>query len=186
MVDLCSAPGGKTGFIGELLNNSGVVFAVDRNKNRLKRVIETCKRLGIKNAEFIAEDGENYSADNMDAVLIDAPCSGLGVLAKKPDLKWRRSLDDIYVLRKQQIALLNNGAKMLKKGGILLYSTCTIEPEENHSVIKHFLKNHRNFKMENAASFVPDHVVDDLGFIYNLPDVHNMDGSFAARLIKVD
>jgi 16S rRNA (cytosine967-C5)-methyltransferase len=185
VIDLCSAPGGKTTFIGELMRNLGEIVAVDRYDSRLNLVRSACQRLGIVNAHFLTADASELKTLPADRVLVDAPCSGLGVLSKKPDAKWKREFLDLVSLVTIQNGILENAATIVKPGGVLVYSTCTIEPEENLDLIKAFLGRHPEFTIENASSFVPSSVVTPEGTIETMPHRHGMDGSFAVRLRKM-
>ena len=184
VIDMCSAPGGKATFIGELMKNVGEIVAVDRYETRLNLVKSACQRLGIANAHFIAADASLVQTAPAERVLVDAPCSGLGVLAKKPDAKWKREPEDLINLVQTQRAILENAAKHVKPGGILVYSTCTTEPEENYDLIKSFLAEHSEFSVESAAQFVNSRIVSPDGYIETFPHRNAMDGSFAIRLKK--
>lgn len=186
VIDLCSAPGGKTTYIGEMMKNEGKIIAVDKYEHRLNLVKQSCERLGITNVEFIAEDATTANfGGKADKVLVDAPCSGFGVLQKKPDIKWQRELSDIKNLVKTQIELLETASKLVKTGGVVVYSTCTIEPEENIEVVKSFLERHPEFEIDDARKYLPSDVVTDGGYMETFPHKHDMDGGFAIRLIKV-
>ena len=184
VIDMCSAPGGKTTFIGELMKNVGEIVAVDRYETRLNLVKNACQRLGIANAHYIAADAATVQTAPAERVLVDAPCSGLGVLAKKPDAKWKREPEDLVNLVQTQRAILENAAKHVKPEGILVYSTCTTEPEENFEVIKSFLTDHPEFSIEAAGQFVDSRIVSADGYIETFPHRNAMDGSFAIRLKK--
>ncbi len=184
IIDLCSAPGGKTTFIGELMKNTGEIIAVDRYETRLNLVKNACLRLGITNVHPVAEDGAVLDIAPADKVLVDAPCSGLGVLSKKPDAKWKRDVDDIPKLVELQNALLENAAKLVRPGGILVYSTCTIEPEEGFELIKEFLVQHLEFSIESANKFVHQSFVGSQGQVETFQHKHGMDGSFSIRMEK--
>ena len=184
VIDMCAAPGGKTTFIAELMNNQGEIIAVDKYESKLNLIKLSCDRLGIKNVQLIVGDSSISDIPAADKILVDAPCSGLGTLRKKPDIKWKREPEDIPRLVKQQLALLENAAKLLKPGGALVYSTCTTEPEENDQLIKSFLQKHPEFKIDDASKFVNKAVVTADGMIETFPHKHHIDGSFAARLIK--
>lgn len=184
ILDLCAAPGGKTTFLGELMGNKGEIIAVDRYENRLQFVVNACKRLGIQNVKTVAANAAEIELPGSDKVLVDAPCSGLGVIAKKPDAKWLREAEDIPQLVEIQLSILENAAKLVKPGGVLVYSTCTIEPEENIGVVREFLSRHSEFSIEPATSFVHPDLVHPDGYVETLPHKHAMDGSFAIRLRK--
>ncbi|MBI3766405.1 MAG: hypothetical protein HY277_07885 [Ignavibacteriales bacterium] len=181
---MCAAPGGKTTFIGELMQNQGEILAVDKYESKLNLIKSSCARLGINNVCVTVADALGLETTPADKILVDAPCSGLGVIRKKPDIKWKREAEDILRLAKQQINLLANGARLLKPGGVLVYSTCTTEPEENSSVVRSFIEAHPEFRIDNAGSFVNKAVVTAEGFIETFSHRHHIDGSFAARLLK--
>ena len=184
IIDLCSAPGGKTTFIGELLNNVGEIVAIDRYETRLNLVKNSTQRLGISNARFVVADAATIQVPPADKVLVDAPCSGLGVLAKKPDAKWRREPENIRDLVKLQQSILENASTLVKPGGCIIYSTCTMEPEENIDVVRWLLANHTEFSIEPPGELVPKEVVSGEGFVETFPHRHNVDGSFAVRIRK--
>jgi 16S rRNA (cytosine967-C5)-methyltransferase len=119
-----------------------------------------------------------------DKVLVDAPCSGLGVLSKKPDIKWKRELKDINNLQSLQLEILESSLKYLKPNGVLVYSTCTTEAEENFDVIKIFLESHPEFSIDDAKEYVSEKAVNKDGCIELFPYIHNTDGAFSARLKK--
>jgi 16S rRNA (cytosine967-C5)-methyltransferase len=184
VIDLCSAPGGKTTFFGETMKNQGTIVAVDKYQTRLSLVKTGCDRLGITNVEYAAADGTAFESAPADKIIIDAPCSGLGVLAKKPDIKIKRELRDIIEMVGIQSALLENAAQLLRPGGAMVYSTCTIEPEENFNVIKKFLEHHPEFSIDHASKYVPPAIVHSDGYVETFPHRHGIDGSFAVRMIK--
>jgi 16S rRNA (cytosine967-C5)-methyltransferase len=184
VIDMCAAPGGKTTFIAELMQNQGEVLAVDKYESKLNLIRSSCERLGISNVKIEVADSNEMETKAADKVIVDAPCSGLGTLRKKPDIKWKREPEDIPRLAKQQMNLLVNAAKLVKPGGVLVYSTCTTEPEENSLLVKSFLQQHPEFRAEDASRFVNKAVVTEDGFIETLPNRHHIDGSFSARLVK--
>lgn len=185
IVDLCCAPGGKTTYIAQFVCAGGRVIACDTSLHRLRRVEEHRRRMGLGQVRLVVTDGRSPGLDfEADRVLIDAPCSGLGTIARRPDLRWRRRVEDIERLHEVQLSLLDSGAGLVKKGGVLVYSTCTIEPEENEDVVAAFCKKHPGFHVEKPVDW-PDKlagVMDDEGRIGTLPSVHGVDGSFSARL----
>jgi 16S rRNA (cytosine967-C5)-methyltransferase len=185
IIDMCAAPGGKTTFIAELMKNSGKVIAIDKYESKLSLIKTSCERLGIGAVETLVADSSDVVLPPADKIIVDAPCSGLGTLRKKPDIKWKREPEDIQRLVKRQFTLLENAARLVKPGGVIVYSTCTIEPEENTGVVRMFLDQHPNFSIENAQKFVNSSVVTPDGFIETFPHRHHLDGSFAARLIKI-
>ena len=144
ILDCCSAPGGKTTYIAEIMNNNGNIIAWDLHKKRLEKVKENSKRLGINIIKTEVNDAtvlkEEY-IEKFDKILIDAPCLGLGVIKRKPDIKWQRKFEDIIEISKIQEKILNICSKYLKKGGILVYSTCSIIQAENDIIIQNFIND---------------------------------------------
>lgn len=184
VIDMCAAPGGKTTHIAELMKNEGEVIAIDKYEAKLGLIKASCERLGLHNVRLRAQDATTIEGETFDGVLVDAPCSGLGVIAKKPDVRWKRDISDIIKLGKLQMDLLQAGATLVRDGGTLVYSTCTTEPEENRHVVAEFLAAHQEFRIDNAGQFVPHSVVSEDGIVETLPHKHNMDGSFAVRFVK--
>lgn len=184
IIDLCAAPGGKTTNMAEMMRNTGEVIAIDRYEAKLNLIRTSCERLGLRNVKLLAGDATTLEMEPVDKVLLDAPCSGLGVLPKKPDIKWKRDLVDIHKLAAMQMQLLENASKLVKPGGVLVYSTCTTEPEENQEIIKQFLASHSEYAVENAKQFVNHDLVTDEGYVETFPHRHAMDGSFAVRMVK--
>ena len=184
IVDLCAGPGGKATNIAELMNDEGVVIAVDIRPSRLKFVLDNARRLGLNMLSGVVADGRTFQARGADRIIVDAPCSGLGVLRRRADLRWRMSEKEIENLCELQLALLLNIADSVRPGGVLVYSTCTIEPEENESVITNFLELRDDFLLENAEDFVNSDLVDENGFLSTFPPRDGIDGAFAARLLK--
>lgn len=186
VVDMCSAPGGKTVYLAELMKNKGKILAIDKFNNRLKQVEETANRMGFNIIETKEADSTTFELDKnnlADLVLVDAPCTGLGTITKKPEIKWKRELEDMYEINKVQSLILENAAKLVKIGGVLVYSTCTIEPDENTMIIEKFLMKNPNFEIDDAGKFVDNAFVKDK-FIQTFPHIHKIDGAFGARLIR--
>ena len=148
VLDCCSAPGGKTTYLAELMQNEGYIEAWDIHEHRVNLVEKACKRLGIKIINVKVKDAtiydENYN-EKFDKILLDVPCLGIGVIKRKPDIKWQRKPEDIEEVTKLQIKILTTCSKYLKKGGELVYSTCSIFKEENQNIIEQFLKENKNF-----------------------------------------
>jgi 16S rRNA (cytosine967-C5)-methyltransferase len=186
IVDLCGAPGGKACAMAERLQGSGHITVVDIHPNRLRLVAREAQRLGVASVLSLrAADARTVRCEPADVVVLDAPCSGLGTLAKKPDIKWRRRERDIYELASLQRQLLENAARLVRPGGVLIYSTCTTEPEENDAVVNDFLQQHPEFQLEPADQRLPA-VVCREGFLQTLPHRHqDCDGAFAARLRRM-
>jgi len=183
VLDLFAAPGGKTSLLADLMHNEGEIIAIDKYESRLKILEKNLERLGVKNVKLIEADALEYDdEEKFDKILLDVPCSGLGTLTKKPDIKWRRDIGDIRKLSELQPKLLQKGASLLKPGGELVYSTCTIEPEENFEVIENFLKENSNFELVNANKYFPNKYVGENGCVQTYPSIHGFDGAFAAKL----
>jgi 16S rRNA (cytosine967-C5)-methyltransferase len=134
--------------------------------------------------QTVAADAIEYEVNNFDRVLADVPCSGTGTLSKKPDIKWKRDLLDIHKLTVLQGKLLSKASKLVKPGGIVVYSTCSIEPEENFGIVEKFLQDNPDFTLLNAGEIFPNSVVDENGCTQTLPHIHFMDGAFAAKLMR--
>jgi len=202
ILDLCAAPGGKTTFIAQLMNNQGRIVAMDNSAERLKLLEENCARLGVACVETLLSaprpgplpvwrgEGEKSGAmqklslappkrgeggqrpgegiEKFDRILIDAPCSNTGVMRRRVDLRWRVQPKEISRLQETQLGLLKEAAPALKPGGVLVYSTCSLEPEENQEVVKEFLRRCPGFKLESEHEL--------------LPFADHMDGAYVARL----
>lgn len=166
ILDLCAAPGGKTAYIAQQMQNRGRIVARDNQPGRLQLVRENCDRLGVSCVEF-QEEGPSSPFDR---ILVDAPCSNTGVMRRRVDLRWRIKPGELDRLRQTQQTLLEQAASQLKPGGTLVYSTCSLEPEENKSVTSDFLTAHADFKLEGERQL--------------LPFADGVDGAYVARLRK--
>ncbi|KAJ0986877.1 hypothetical protein J5N97_005233 [Dioscorea zingiberensis] len=188
IIDCCAAPGGKTLFMASRLRGQGMVSAIDINKGRLRILKETSKLHNLDGViTAIHADLRLYSEKTnlkFDKVLLDAPCSGLGVLSKRADLRWNRRLEDLEQLMVLQDELLHAASLLVKPGGILVYSTCSIDPEENEERIATFLHRHPEFAIDPVDQYVPPEFVTKEGYYLSNPVKHSIDGSFAARLIR--
>jgi 16S rRNA (cytosine967-C5)-methyltransferase len=184
ILDLCAAPGGKSTYIAERMGDQGKVLAIDASKRRLKTVQENCKRLGVRSVALCCADARDYRCSEVDRILVDAPCSALGTLGRHSDARWTKQEGDLARLQKLQLEILFNAAELLRTGGVLVYSTCTIAPEENDSVIERFLEARGDFNLRNSSEFLGSEVVDQNGMVRTLPHIHKIDGSFACRLEK--
>ncbi len=183
VADVCAAPGTKTIHLAALMQNSGKVVAMDPHAARLKLVSQAAARLGVSIVECHGGSAEALApkfTGRFDRVLVDAPCSNLGVVRRNPDVKWRRSEADLAGLRQRQSAILEAAASMCRPGGILVYATCSLEPEENEGVVLPFLETHEEWRLDPPESFpIP---LDPPGVLRCLPHRHGTDGFTAFRL----
>jgi 16S rRNA (cytosine967-C5)-methyltransferase len=191
ILDACAGLGGKTSHLVEMLPPDGSVVAVEPDSRRFGLLRENLKRLGHSEQVTVTpvrSDLQSYAATRpqpFDAILIDAPCSGTGVIRRQPDIRWNRSAEDLAQYQQTQLQLLDTSVSLLKPGGVLLYATCSLEPEENQEVIRDFLARHPRFAVDNAAPLLPEsahRLVDTDGFFHPSP-ADGLDGFFAARLI---
>lgn len=184
--DVCAAPGGKTTHLATLGGPSCVVYGGDIHEHKLRLIEYNAQKLGLKNVRTLLQNGctigQKY-AGKADRVLVDAPCSGLGVLRHKIDLRWRKNPSDLRTLPALQRRILDSASQCVRPGGVLVYSTCTMNDEENSRIVADFLKNHPEFHVENATQWltVPGH---EGPFIQLLPQRDNLDGFFIARMKK--
>ena len=173
VIDCCAAPGGKATHIAELMKNSGRIIAADIFKTKLEHIKENSARLGVKIIEPVLIDareiGDKFS-NQADKVLVDAPCSGLGVIRRKADLRWKKTPAEIAELPKLQSEILNSAGRAVKIGGVLVYCTCTILRRENEAVVEKFLAANKNFKLVEMKNL--------------LPHIDGTDGFFIAKMIR--
>jgi 16S rRNA (cytosine967-C5)-methyltransferase len=189
VIDACAAPGGKTTHIAELMRDRGIIWACDRSSKRLKKVKENAQRLGLKSIQTCVGDSRQLSQfkEISDRVLLDAPCSGLGTLHKRPDIRWQQKPEKIGELSLLQKELLKETATWVKPGGILVYSTCTLNEQENEEVICWFLKYHSNWQIELPPLTSPVYqFMTSEGWIKVFPHRHYMDGFFMVKLKRKD
>lgn len=183
VIDLCAAPGGKA---FELARTAAVVVACDRSPARLERLRDNVRRLDARNVLVMAGDARAAALAPADVVLVDAPCTGTGTFRRHPDARWRLRVSDLAVSAAAQRAILHGAAPLVRPGGLLVYSTCSLEPEENEQQVQHFLAEHPDFTLEPPpADAVPERLLDD-GMLRILPQRHGIDGAFAARLRRRD
>lgn len=194
VLDVCAGPGGKTTHLAQLMENSGSILACDVHEHRLKLIEENAQRLGIKIIKTLLKDATKMENQDQsyELILVDAPCSGLGVLRRRPDSRWRKSEEDINTLAALQVNILENALKLLKTGGRLIYSTCTIEPEENYGVIEQVKRNNPTIRSLDLIPFAPYQPVSEeekaelqTGTRQYLPFKDKMEGFFIAGLEKV-
>ncbi len=184
VVDLCAAPGGKAIHCAEKLQGDGIVLACDLSRRRLFKLSENACRLGIPNIHEVVMDGLSPAIGVMaDLVVLDAPCSGTGVIGRKSDLRWNKNELDIARLAELQRELLHRATTLVKPGGRLLYSTCSLEPEENIGVVSNFLKEHSNF-LRLPIRNVPAQMITEAGDFHSLPQRDHIAGAYCALLGK--
>jgi 16S rRNA (cytosine967-C5)-methyltransferase len=187
VLDLCSAPGGKTTHISELMNNTGKVYAFDIHKDKLRLIKQNYTRLGINNIECDVMNAAVYN-DNLhnfaDRVLIDVPCSGLGIIRKKPEIKWSKDLNQLNDIIKIQREIMKNAALYVKKEGILLYSTCTLNKKENEGNVKWFLSNFSDYDIVESFFGKADNIEYSKYGATILPNEY-MDGFFIAKFKRL-
>ncbi|WP_413380052.1 16S rRNA (cytosine(967)-C(5))-methyltransferase RsmB [Alkalihalobacillus sp. 1P02AB] len=193
ILDSCAAPGGKSTHIAELMNNEGTLLSVDLHEHKVQLIREQAKRLDLSMIEVVAADVRAFSqktpVESFDAILLDAPCSGLGVIRRKPDIKWAKKESDIQDIAEIQAMILEAVAPLLKKGGRLVYSTCTIDQEENEAIVEHFIQTHPEFQWDITLSDrLPEKIVQSKrykgGSVTILPHDYETDGFFIASLMK--
>lgn len=189
VLDACAAPGGKATHLAELMGNSGSIVALESDPGRVKRVLENKARLGSDILKPVLGDARLYGEGSFDRILIDAPCTGLGVLRRHPDGRWSKKEETIRDRAALQRDILSHCSSLLKPGGVLVYATCTTEPEENEELITAFLQNNPDRYIlddpshclpEPAAGFVTDRL-----FFRTFPNNTTVDGFFAVRILRL-
>ena len=189
VLDACAGLGGKTAHLAQLMNDRGTITALDNHSQKLRQLDDEMQRLGISIVRPACQDLQTPTTENQhtgfDRVLVDAPCSGLGVMRRNPDIKWNSSPERLSDLADTQKQILNNLAARVKPGGILVYTVCSMEPEENKAVIDDFLKNHPDFDIDNDLGKLPAAIrsgINSVGGFTTLAFSEHMDGFFLARL----
>lgn len=188
VIDICSAPGGKVTHVAELMDNKGRIIARDIYQHKLDLIQQSCKRLGISIVEteiFDAKELDRKLIGKVDKVLLDAPCSGLGALRRKPDMKLKKTSDNFEELTKLQQQILSKAAEYVKPQGVLVYSTCTINKSENLKIVEAFLKSREDFYLDDISKLLPENLASDTktkGYVEIFPNIHGIDGFFIARL----
>ncbi|MBA65176.1 MAG: hypothetical protein CMG55_05180 [Candidatus Marinimicrobia bacterium] len=185
VLDVCAAPGTKTLQLAHLVGDRGVVYASDTSSDRVALGIKDIKRHGRKNIHWSVKDATKDTYEKVDKILIDAPCTGTGVIGRKPDIRWRRKAEDLKKFTKLQLSILNHCSQFLKNGGSMVYSTCSLEPEENLVVVENFLNLNSNFTIDELPSAIPNFWIKDKHFLNTSPHLHGIDGMFAIRIKKV-
>jgi 16S rRNA (cytosine967-C5)-methyltransferase len=178
VADLCAAPGGKS---IELSRSASRVFASDLSFSRLNRVIENAHRLEIETIHAYVADARFPAISNVDLALVDAPCTGTGTFRRHPDARWRLKISDVAVMSSVQRTILKAAADVVRPGGLLVYSTCSLEPEENDEQVERFMNEHPDWKLDPPPDGAVPATVLDNGLLRVLPQRHGTDGAFAAR-----
>ena len=176
LLDACSSPGGKTTYLAEMMKNKGEIFAFDVYEHRTKLVEENSKRLGINIIKTKVNDASCYNEDyknKFDKILLDVPCLGIGVLKRKPDIKWQKKKEDIEEIGKLQFEILNTCSKYLKSGGEIVYSTCSVFKKENRDIIEKFLGKNSNFKLDNLYNLLNGKIYNKNKFFIQYIDKEN-------------
>ncbi len=191
VLDVCSAPGGKATHIGQYMKNKGRIICWDIHKHKIRLIKENADRMGIANMEVQLRDALEKSEEMQNCfhrVLVDAPCSGTGIIRRKPDIKWMRKQEDVGKLVEIQRKILYNASKYVAPGGVLVYSTCSLDPRENGEVIKEFLWENTSFRAESLTRFLPEQFEDredvSKGMLNLYPHIDGTDGFFIARMRK--
>lgn len=187
VLDVCSAPGGKTTHIATLMNNTGHVVSRDIYEHKIKLIQSSVRRLGLKNVDvelFDATKLDKESVDKFDYVLADVPCSGLGIIRRKPEIKYKQK-EEVKDIPKLQKDILQNASKYVKVGGTLVYSTCTVQDNENIEIVESFLQSNKRFEFDKIENINIDLENEEKGYIKIYPNVHGMDGFFIAKLKRV-
>jgi len=190
VMDVCSAPGGKATHIAQLMGNTGTVIARDIHPHKIKLIEDAAKRLSInciKAEVFDAAKLDERYIKKADRVLVDAPCTGLGIIRRKPDIKWERHESDSDEITKLQRTILDISSEYVKPGGVLVYSTCTIMPEENQDIVYEFINRKKDFELQDITELLPSGLSktdSSKGFIQLYPNVDGVDGFFIARIVR--
>jgi len=189
ILDACAAPGAKTTHMAQLMENQGKIYALDSDGTRLRLLRESCHRMGVTNVTALRRDAtlpiSLPEGKEFDAILVDVPCTGWGTIRRNPDIKWKTDHEDIARLAFLQKRILDNVASLLRKGGRMVYSTCTVYEEENRNAVDGFLGENREFSLDaRRFGLLHEALFDDRGFFRTVPHRHNMDGFFAARLMR--
>ncbi len=187
-LDACAGLGGKTGHLAGLMENTGVLVAADHDREKQRRLIDEMRRLGIEIVTPRLHDlSQSIKNASHDGVLLDAPCSGLGVLRRNPDAKWTTGPGDLPKNRKRQTAFLSNLANSTAPGGMLTYAVCSFEPEETDQVTSAFLAKHPEFTLDQTGGGLPEparEALDETGALRTFPHIHGTDGFYAVRFAK--
>lgn len=188
VLDACAAPGGKTTHIAQMMKDSGEIIAVESEEKRIRQLEENVSRLGIKSIKIVHGDVKSLDIGQFDKILLDAPCSSIGVIRRNLDVKYRHNEKDLRRFKETQVNMLKAVSRLLKTGGLMVYSVCSTEPEEGEEVIKEFLHGNPDFSIIRGDHdfLAPFEVLDKDGHLFyrTSPHKHNMDGFFFIRLLK--
>ena len=184
ILDLCAAPGGKITHLARLAGDTSALVAADLNSGRLAGLRENFKRLGLEKIKLYAGDARFPALRKADLVICDVPCSGTGVMRRKPDLRWRIREEDLPALAVLQTEIIEAAASIVAPEGTLLYSTCSLEPEENWEVVRAFQVRHPDFRLDPAGNYIDRRLVSPQGCLASYPHIHGIDGVFGARLVR--
>lgn len=184
VLDVCAAPGGKSFSIADMQKNTGQILANDQFETKTTLLEKNALQQGYSSIQLNTSDLFLLTSLSFDAVLLDAPCSGLGVIRKKPDIKWRRTLDSIKELQLLQMRAIEHCSSLVKIGGTFVYSTCTYDTSENEDVVKWFLQRNSNFVLEPAEKYLPSEVCRN-GYLRTFTNVHGCDSAFGARMKRI-
>ena len=189
VLDVCAGTGGKTTHLAAIMNNRGRITALDIGEKKITALRKNAARLGATNIDTRIGDAREMPGEpfygSFDRILVDAPCTGLGTLRRNPEIKWRTTEGDPKKFSVLQKAIMASAARYLKKGGFLIYSTCTIATEENEEVVADFMVHHRDFICIHPPDAINPCLVDDRGYFRSYPHKHGTDGFFGAVLTKI-
>jgi 16S rRNA (cytosine967-C5)-methyltransferase len=182
VLDMAAAPGGKTAYAAQLMNNTGLITAIDKSRPRLEVLVKNGRRLGVQNIVPVLADGMEFQGGPFDRVLLDVPCSGWGNAGRHSDLRWAKEKIDINRLFRLQSMMIDRAARLVKPDGLLVYSTCTIIRQENDQVVEEFLLRNGEFELIPAGRTFRGKVVSERGFLKTYPNRDKLTGAFAAVL----
>lgn len=191
LIDYCAAPGGKATHLAQLQSDAGEILACVQHPDDRQRVEQNCSLLGIRSVKpnvISTELLNHYSCHPVDNVLVDAPCTGLGTIRRHPDVKWKKRHADIVRMAQLQLRILDTASRLVRLKGLLIYSTCTMSPDENEEIVQRFLQTHPDFQIDANHEELPKFLKALLGadgFLRTIPHVHKIDGFFGARLRRI-
>jgi 16S rRNA (cytosine967-C5)-methyltransferase len=187
VLDACAAPGGKATHLAELMRNEGIIAALENDRDRIAKIRENSERLGTSIVHPVLGDAASSASNACDCILVDAPCTGLGTLRRRPDGRWIKREADIEARAALQRRILAHCSTLLKPGGALVYATCTTEPEENENIVDDILSRFDSLSIDDPRPYLPAAahlLVESRGFFRTFPEAPDMDGFFGARLVK--